>query len=110
MNSPSPSKASVMCDSGARSPEAPTEPCEGMWGTRPALNTSNNFWITTGRTPECARPRLAALSARMSRTTGAAIGSPTPTLCERMRLRCRAARSSAPMRVRASLPKPVLTP
>ena len=27
--SPSPIRASVMCDSGARSPEAPTEPCDG---------------------------------------------------------------------------------
>ena len=27
--SPSPISASVMCDSGARSPDAPTEPCDG---------------------------------------------------------------------------------
>ena len=43
-----------------------------MWGTRPALNTSSSFWITTGRTPECARARLAAdiLHERLGREPG----------------------------------------
>ena len=50
------------------------------------------------------------LSAQISRPTGGASGSPTPTLCERIRLSCSVARSAAPMRVEASLPKPVLTP
>jgi hypothetical protein len=36
-NSPSPISASVRWASGARSPDAPTDPCDGMKGTRPAL-------------------------------------------------------------------------
>ena len=76
----------------------------------PALCTASRVSITTGRTPECPRARLAALVASISRTTGAAMGSPTPTLWLRIRLRCSVARSSALMRVPASLPKPVLTP
>ena len=32
---PTPIIAAVMCDSGARSPEAPTEPCAGTTGSTP---------------------------------------------------------------------------
>ena len=99
-----------MCASGARSPEAPTEPWLGTQGTRPALCTASRVSMTTGRTPEWPRARLAAFSASISRTTAGASGSPTPTLCERIRLSCSVARSASLMRVLASLPKPVLTP
>ena len=92
--SPSPISASVMCASGARSPEAPTEPWHGMHGTRPALCTASSVSITTGRTPEWPRARLAAFSTSIRRTTARRSGSPTPTLCERIRLRCSVARSS----------------
>ncbi|MDT4851105.1 hypothetical protein FQZ97_852750 [compost metagenome] len=50
--SPSPIRASVMCDSGARAPEAPTEPLTGMRGVMPALSRASRESITTGRTPE----------------------------------------------------------
>ena len=66
--------------------------------------------MITGRTPECPRARLAAFSASIRRTTSGASGAPTPTLCERIRLRCSVSRSTLLMRVDASLPKPVLTP
>lgn len=99
-----------MCDSGARSPEAPTEPWLGTSGTRPALSTASRVSMTTSRTPEWARARLAALVASISRTTAGASGSPTPTECERIRLSCSVARSAALMRWLASLPKPVFTP
>ena len=99
-----------MCDSGARSPEAPTEPWLGTYGTSPALWTASSVSITTGRTPENPRARLAAFSASISRTTSGCSGAPTPTECERIRLSCSVARSSALMRWLASLPKPVLTP
>ena len=63
-----------MWASGARSPDAPTEPCDGTYGTRPALCTATSVSITTSRTPECPRARLAAFSASISRTTSGASG------------------------------------
>ena len=71
-DSPSPISASVRCASGARSPDAPTEPCDGTNGTRPALCTATSVSTTTSRTPEWPRARLAALSASTRRTTGRA--------------------------------------
>ena len=99
-----------MCDSGARSPEAPTEPLMGMSGTMPALNTASKVSMTTGRTPEYPRARLAAFMAMTRRTVASDMGSPVPTECERIRLCCSSSSSSSGMRVRASLPKPVLMP
>ena len=96
--SPSPASASVMCASGARSPDAPTEPCDGMYGTRPALCAAISVSTTASRTPEWPRARLAALSASISRTTGGCSGSPTPTECERIRFICSVASWSASIR------------
>ena len=109
-NSPSPISAAVRWASGARSPEAPTEPCAGMQGTSPARTTASSASTTSSRTPECPRARLAALSAITSRTTGADSGTPTPTQWERIRFCCSVASSAAGMCVLASLPKPVFTP
>jgi hypothetical protein len=108
--SPSPISTQAMCASGARSPEAPTEPLHGMLGTTPALNSASSASTSAGRTPEWPRARLTALVASTMRTTGAASGTPVPTLCDSTRLRCSSARWSLPMRVLASLPKPVLMP
>ena len=100
-----------MCASGARSPDAPTEPCDGTYGTRPALCTAISVSTTASRTPEWPRARLAAFSASISRTTGGGSGSPTPTQCERIRFSCSVAElAGARCAWLASLPKPVLTP
>ena len=50
--SPSPISASARWASGARSPEAPTDPCEGMRGTTPRLSMATSASITSARTPE----------------------------------------------------------
>ena len=50
--SPTPSMARVMCDNGARSPEAPTEPLAGMAGMMPALYRAIRVSTIKGRTPE----------------------------------------------------------
>ena len=76
--SPSPINANVMWASGARSPEAPTEPLDGMQGTMLALSIRNMASITSTRTPENPRPRLAALSSRTRRTAAASSSDPTP--------------------------------
>ena len=62
------------------------------------------------RTPECPRRSDAASSASIPRTTSSGSGGPAPTACERTRLSCSAAASSAPMRTLARLPMPVVTP
>ena len=110
VTSPSPISTQARCASGARSPEAPTEPLAGMRGTRPALNSASKASTRAGRTPEWPRARLTALVASTSRTTPSASGAPTPTLCESTRLRCSSARRLGGMMVCASLPKPVLMP
>ena len=48
----------------------------------------------SGRTPEAPCARLASLSAIISRTTGAGVGSPTPAACDSTMLRCSVARSA----------------
>lgn len=108
--SPSPISTQAMWASGARSPEAPTEPLLGMRGSRPALNSASSASTISGRTPEWPRARLTALVASTSRTTPSGSGTPVPTLCESTRLRCSSARRSGGMMVCASLPKPVLMP
>ena len=44
--------------------------------------------MVCGRTPEAPWPRLASLSAIISRTFAACIGSPTPAACDSTMLRC----------------------
>ena len=56
------------------------------------------------------RPRPSSLSTIINRVTWRGSGSPSPQLCDRMRLRCSSASRSAGMRWLASRPKPVLTP
>src|SRR5476649_2482146 len=56
--SPTPMMASVMCDSGARSPDAPTEPLAGIAGMMPALYSAISVSMISGRTPEKPRARL----------------------------------------------------
>ena len=99
-----------MCESGAKSPEAPTEPLTGMCGTMPALSTASKVSMTTGRTPENPRAKLAALVSMTNRTVASLMGSPVPTECDKIRLRCSSSSCSSGMRVLASLPKPVLMP
>ena len=99
-----------MCASGARSPEAPTEPCDGMTGSTPLASIPSISAMTSGRTPEAPRPSERSFSARISRTVSGSTGSPTPQQCDRIRLRCSVAVSSAAILIEASLPKPVLTP
>ena len=99
-----------MWASGARSPEAPTEPCDGTTGVTPCASIASSSSISDQRTPEAPRPRLRSFSAIISRVTAVGQGSPTPQQCDRIRLRCRVAVSFGAIFRLASLPKPVLTP
>jgi hypothetical protein len=82
-----PSIAAVMCASGARSPEAPTEPWLGITGVTSRANMASSMPIVVGRTPEAPRPRLASFNAIISRTVAGRIGSPTPAACDSTMLR-----------------------
>ncbi len=107
---PSPIRARATWLSGARSPEAPTEPRLGTTGVRPALRTAISVSTTTGRTPEWPRARLAAVRSIMPRTASSGSGSPTPAEWERIRFRCTSRTCSGSTRTREREPKPVFTP
>ena len=68
--SPTPIIAAAMWASGARSPDAPTEPWLGTTGTMPRSSMASSSAMVCGRTPEAPWPRLASLSAIISRTIG----------------------------------------
>ena len=108
--SPSPIRTAARCASGARSPEAPTEPCTGMTGVTPRASMPSSSAISSQRTPDAPRPSDSSFNAIVSRTIGSGVGSPTPAQWERTRLRCSAAVSSGAILTLASLPKPVFTP
>ena len=48
-HSPSPMRARARCASGARSPLAPTLPCDGTMGVTPRLSISQSVSMTTAR-------------------------------------------------------------
>ena len=108
---PTPIIAAAMCASGARSPEAPTEPWHGTTGIRSrGEHRLQQSPRVSGRTPEAPCARLASFSASISRT----IGSGTARR-RRPRATARCCAAAAPgrpasMRTLASLPKPVLMP
>ena len=108
--SPTPISTALRCASGARSPDAPTEPFSGTTGSTSASSKASKASMTVRRTPDTPCARLAAFSNNISRTTGAASGWPTPAQCDSTRFDCKRARSASAMRVCASLPKPVLMP
>ena len=91
--SPTPIMTAVMCASGARSPDAPTEPCAGTTGMTPFASMPSSSASVAGRTPDAPWARLASFSAIISRATGTGIGSPTPAACESTMLRCSVSRS-----------------
>ena len=66
--SPSPSRPSARCASGARSPDAPTLPCSGTSGRQSALNASTSARSVSSDMPEkplasvCTQRAVSALS------------------------------------------------
>ncbi len=100
----------AMCASGARSPEAPTEPCSGTTGVTRRSIMATSMSMTSGRTPDTPMDSECARSSSMARTTSRGVAGPTPALCERSRFSCRVRTSSGAMCVSLSLPKPVVTP
>ena len=108
--SPTPIIAAAMWANGARSPDAPTEPCVGTTGNRSCDNIAARNCTVSSRAPEAPCPRLASFNASMSRTSGAGMGSPTPAACDNTMLRWSVARSAGSIRMLARRPNPVLMP
>ena len=108
--SPSPNMAAVMCASGARSPDAPTEPCAGTTGVMPFASIACSISTVCQLMPDAPRPTDNNFSTIIKRVVGVSSGSPTPQQCDRMRLRCSFSTSCGAIFTVASLPKPVLTP
>ncbi len=108
--SPTPIMVAAMCASGARSPDAPTEPCPGITGVRPRISRASSRAMVCGCTPEAPWARLASFRASISRTIAIGVDSPTPAEWESTMFRCSVARSQASIRTLASFPKPVLMP
>ncbi len=108
--SPSPIRVSAQCESGARSPEQPSEPYSWTTGVMPALSTSAIVCATDGRTPVCPEATVFRRRNIRARTTSRSTRGPMPAACERTMLRCSWARSSGLMCREARAPKPVDTP
>ena len=107
---PTPIIAAAMCDSGARSPDAPTDPCDGITGTRSCASIASSMAIVSLCTPDAPCASEASFNASISRAIGAGIASPTPAACDSTMLRCSADRSASPILIEASFPNPVLIP
>ena len=108
--SPSPTSGSARCASGARSPDAPTEPRLGTTGSTPRLRHSSRSSTVSMRAPELPFASVFARSSIAARTISSAYGSPTPHACERSRRSCSSSVSSSGIERFTKRPKPVLTP
>lgn len=64
--------------SGAKSPDAPTEPFAGISGYTPAFTRAMSASITLNRIPENPRARLLIFNTIIRRTIASSSGSPTP--------------------------------
>ena len=85
--SPAPIITAAIWASGARSPDAPTEPCAGMRGVTPRASMPSISATRSQRTPDAPRPSDSSLSAIISRAAARGIGAPTPQQWDRIRLR-----------------------
>ena len=107
---PSPINGSARCASGARSPEAPTDPRAGTSGRTPRLRQSRSSATVSIRAPELPFASVLARSSIAARTTSSGYGSPTPQACERNRRTCSSSVSSSGICLLTKRPKPVFTP
>ena len=69
-----------MCASGAKSPEAPTDPCDGMIGRIRKFTILINSSINSHLTPLAPRASEITFKAIISRTISSSISCPTPAL------------------------------
>ncbi len=75
---PRPMSGRARWASGARSPDAPTEPCSGTMGWTPSLRKSSSRSTRSGRQPLCPSASVLARSRSIARTTSRGNAAPTP--------------------------------
>ncbi|MNS71361.1 hypothetical protein D3C72_1047290 [compost metagenome] len=92
---PWPSIAWTMCESGTRSPLAPTDPQAGTTGVMPALRSAKSRSAVSTRAPEWPWAIEWARKSIIARTTGTGSGSPQPTRSESSTWRWSAVRSAS---------------
>ena len=107
---PCPSRGRARCASGARSPDAPSEPCSGTMGMRSRFSISIIRSTISGRTPERPRASTWARSSSMARASGRDSGGPTAVAYDCTMSCWSRAACSGSMRTVARLPIPVVTP
>ncbi len=76
--SPSPISGRQRCASGARSPDAPSEPRSYTTGSTSALYMSMRRCTVAGATALCPKAMFCTFSTSMARTISAGTGSPLP--------------------------------
>ena len=108
--SPSPISASAQCDSGARSPEHPSEPYSRTTGVMPWLSSPASSSAVSRRTPVWPVASVERRSSISARTTSRSTSGPEPAACERTSERWSWARISVGMCRVASAPNPVEMP
>ena len=106
-----PINGSARCASGARSPDAPTDPCDGTTGWMPARRNSSSRSTISGRQPLWPCASALARSSSIARTTSVECGCADAhgVADEQVVLQRLACRACA-MRCEARSPKPVVTP
>ena len=110
MHFPSPIIPRAICDNGARSPDAPSEPILGITGAIPALIIPKINSTTSGRQPEYPVHSVFARINIIIKTCSGCILSPTPQAWLRMRLYCNSSSWSCSMVTLDRAPNPVLIP
>ena len=108
--SPSPISTKAKWAKGAKSPDAPTEPREGITGVALWFSSSNSVVATTGRAPEWPRAKLAAKRSIMPRTTGGWKWFADSSGMRSNQVGLKLLKIFFSMRWRDSEPNPVLTP
>ncbi len=108
--SPSPIRASAQCESGARSPEQPSDPYSLTTGVIPADSSPAISSAVSRRIPVWPVARVESRSSISARTTSRSTSGPDPAACDRTRERWSCSRISAGMCRVARAPKPVEIP
>jgi hypothetical protein len=108
--SPSPIIAAAMWASGARSPDAPTEPCTGDHRRDAARQHVLDQRADLPATPEAPRPSESSLSAIISRVVAGIQRLTDAAAMRQDQVALQLCRVLGLIRTLASLPKPVLTP
>jgi hypothetical protein len=108
--SPSPIIAAAICASGARSPDAPTEPCAGITGVTPARSMSSISAITVPAHARGAAPEREQLERHHQPHVAAGQRLADAAAMRQDQVALQRGRVLRAIRTLASLPKPVLTP